>query len=130
MAAKPGLSPFGVTSALPLPSDEPISTNGLRQKTCNAVEASHLLAHGGSRGLVDARATLRDWSGSPSLLLFAAPLLERMAHDQRHLRKVKRMVSGMMPQTLKATQKSVGEITPDDFVEHGQERGRRCPSGR
>ena len=28
-AAKPGLSPFGVTSALPLPSDEPISTNGL-----------------------------------------------------------------------------------------------------
>jgi hypothetical protein len=28
-AAKPGLSPFGVTSALPAPSDEPISTNGL-----------------------------------------------------------------------------------------------------
>ena len=29
MAAKPGLSPFGVTSALPAPSEDPISTNGL-----------------------------------------------------------------------------------------------------
>lgn len=29
MAVKPGLSPFGVTSALPAPSEEAISTNGL-----------------------------------------------------------------------------------------------------
>ena len=43
---------------------------------------------------------------------------------------VKSSVSGMMPQTLKATQVSVGEDAPDHLVDHRQEEEEQAPAER